>query len=120
MGDGRMSSLNIDIKHQDKNCVTVASVPMRISAPVTVVPNIRQLPATISCCGEPTLTPIVSPCKGDICSFVVTQYLCIEIPIEIGAISKIGKPRSQCFEQSNEDVLDGGTESHWYTPKIRL
>jgi len=126
-----MNSLNIDISHQDKKCETVASLPMRVSAPVTVAPYIRQLPATISCCGEPTLTPI-SSCRGGRCSFVITQNLCIEIPIEIGATSKIGNPRTQCFGPSSEDVCNdfypssciipkpSRIESHWSSPKIKF
>lgn len=126
-----MNSLDIDISHQDKKCETVASLPMRISTPVTVVPHIRQLPANISCCGEPTLTPI-SSCRGGICSFVITQYLCVEIPIEIGATANIGKPQSQCVIPTREGVENNyypnssiipkpnRIEPHWSSPKIRF
>lgn len=89
----------------DETCETEAFLPMTVSAPVSVKPFIRELPITASCCGDPVLTPIPPPCRDKgICSFVITQNICIQIPIEIGARSLVGNPFVQCGEATSEDV----------------
>ncbi len=130
-------------KQLDEACETVAYLPMRISAPVTVTPFMRELPANVSCCGDPTIISIPNSCRGSgnsrRCSFVITQNLCIEIPIEIGAMSNVGNLCIKCGTPTSEDICtncDNITgfddlipnnfgnlrryriENHWVTPSV--
>ena len=75
-------------------CISTAYQKMRVSVPVTVKPVAYDLPATIYCCGDPCIKYKPIPCRGvnkSICSFVLTQNLCIEIPIVISAKTMVGK-----------------------------
>lgn len=129
----------------DETCETSAYLPMRISAPITVTPFMRELPGNVSCCGDPTITPIPNSCKGRgssrRCSFVITQNVCIEIPVEIGVTSVVGNLCTRCGIPTSEDICTNcdnisgfedlfpndviyfkrnKTEYHWGSPSITI
>lgn len=108
-----MTKLNIAQQQEykvvpvDETCQSEAFLPMTVSAPVQVKPFVRELPINAFCCGDPVLTRIPPPCRGKdgvICSFIITQNICVEIPIEIGVRSRVGDPFVQCGTPTSEDV----------------
>jgi hypothetical protein len=83
------------------DCTVVACQAAAVSVPVTVRPNVSTCAVKAFCCGEPALKP--SPCtfrnhsgSGDAhCSFILTQNICIEIPIEFSAQALLDAPYIQ-------------------------
>lgn len=108
---------------QSESCESTAYVPMRVSVPISLSPFIREHPATVTCHGDPKLTPIPN-CKRGGCSFILTQCLCVEIPIDIGINTCTGRPWSQCEINSSEDIYKGCRsnrfEDHWTRPNITI
>lgn len=69
----------------------------RVCVPVTVRPFATPGTARTVCCGNPVVSQ-GSQCPGNQgpCTFNVTQTLCIEIPIEFGAVVETGTASVQC------------------------
>ena len=82
-----------------------------VAVPVTVVPYAVPGAAKATCCGEP-IVGTGSPCQGsrEACSFVITQNLCIEIPISFGAVIETGEAIVQCGGVSEESCDCSGSE----------
>ncbi|MFI3175937.1 MAG: hypothetical protein R3Y67_00415 [Eubacteriales bacterium] len=69
-----------------------------LSVPVKIRPFAQIGRITTACYGAPVITP-GSDCQGDcdqVCEFVITQKLCVELPIRFGADVKTKAPRVQC------------------------
>lgn len=75
-----------------------------VCVPVKVTPHATPGMAKATCCGEPVVTPGSNRCPGDqtSCSFTITQTLCIEIPIEFGAVIETGAAVVQCGTVTRE------------------
>ncbi len=69
-----------------------------LSVPVRIKPFAQVGRITTACCGAPVITPGCD-CQGEcdqVCEFVITQKLCVELPIRFGADVKTKAPRVQC------------------------
>lgn len=75
---------NQDREKRQLTCESVAFVPMTISTPINLKPFIRSLPITASISGNPILEP--TSCG----TFILTQEICVKVPIEIMIESNIG------------------------------
>lgn len=75
---------------QKKACESIAYIPLSVSTPLSLKPCIRKLPITAEICGEPELTP--TPCG----TYILTQNLCVRVPIEIDIKSQIGNTYPHC------------------------
>lgn len=88
-------------------CPAVGFVPMTVCTPVTVTPFVNELPTTTFCCGAPIVTPGPIVCPGvenGSVDFIITQDICVRVPIEIGATSDVGSPFVEAGEPTSEDV----------------
>ncbi len=87
-------------------CVAVTYQSASVSVPVTVQPKVSTGHINTFCCGEPKITP--SPCKlicnpnSGSCSFILTQTICVEVPVEISAKAFVDYPYVQCGEVSGK------------------
>lgn len=79
-----------DIVEDSQPCESIAYIPMKISTPITLKPCIKRLPITACISGEPVLEQI--SCS----TFILTQELCVKIPIEITIKSNIGNRPPCC------------------------
>lgn len=72
-----------------------------VCVPVTVTPFAMPGDAKATCCGHPMINNN-GRCNGNqtSCTFTVTQSLCIEIPIEFGAVIETGRAVVQCGQVS--------------------
>jgi hypothetical protein len=66
-----------------------------VCVPVEVTPKANSGKITASCWGEPTVSIHEDRCGGK-CLFTIIQPICVEVPIEFGADTLIGKPHIQC------------------------
>lgn len=75
-----------------------------VCVPVKVTPFATPGGATATCCGEPRVVTD-GQCVGNrtSCNFVVTQTLCIEIPIQFGAEIETGDAVVQCGDVSEHE-----------------
>ena len=91
-------------------CETAAYQPLSVSVPVTVEPFVSEGEATTFCCGDPTVIrePARCDCIDDnTCTFVITQNLCVKVPVTFGANASVGRAIVQCGEATGEDVCTG-------------
>lgn len=91
-------------------CEAVAFQPLSISVPVTVTPFVNEGEATTHCCGDPIV--IREPAGGDCihdgnCTFIITQKICVRIPVTFGATASLGHTFVRCGEATDEDVCTG-------------
>ena len=91
-------------------CETAAYQPLSVSVPVTVTPFVNEGEATTYCCGDPIVIrePDGSDCIHDSdCTFIITQKICVRIPVTFGATASLGRTFVRCGEATDEDVCTG-------------
>jgi hypothetical protein len=91
----------------NNNCESTVYQRATVCVPVSVRPFVRTGPTVTHCCGEPIITPIDEPCDGvpnRACAFIITQRICVEVPVFFGANTRAGAPFVECGEVSNEDI----------------
>ncbi len=78
------------------SCLSVATQFAEVSLPVRLLPYIRLGELETECCGEPAVTVRQTPgcCRG--CELVVTQTVCLRIPIRYGASADAGEISVSC------------------------
>lgn len=93
-------------KPADENCIAHTYQSASVSVPVVVKPKAKTGDINTFCCGEPKVIPspykITCCSKSGICSFVLTQNICIEVPIEISAEAFTECPYIKCGDVSDE------------------
>lgn len=90
---------------EDRNsggCVAVTYQSATVSVPVTVKPKVSAGSINTFCCGDPRIIPspcrmICNPGSGN-CSFILTQNICVEVPIEFSAQALVNCPYIKCGE----------------------
>ncbi|MEG0614416.1 MAG: hypothetical protein RR540_01570 [Oscillospiraceae bacterium] len=76
-------------------CKNVATQYADISVPISLKPYSRVGEFKTECCGEPQ----VSYCKsqnGNSCEILITQTVCVRIPLEFGTCTSIGETSFSC------------------------
>ena len=80
------------------SCKKVAYQNAEISVPVELKPDAKIGRIETECCGEPTIE-----CKShkedkeeNVCMLVITQKVCIKIPIQYDLTACIGKEKIDC------------------------
>lgn len=92
---------------KDKVCPAVAFQKTSVCVPVTVTPFARAKETTTKCCGAPVVTIGKNTCggtKNGQCVFTITQDICIEVPVEFGAVADVGDTFVTCIGASEEDI----------------
>lgn len=99
-----------------QSCESVAYVPMKVSTPIDLKPFVRELPIRACLCDEPELRE--TPCG----TFILTQRICFEIPVEIGVRTKIGDPSIKTKYTPDENIytkpINNPKYNHWYSPNV--
>lgn len=99
---------------RDESCESVFYQKETICVPVKVTPFAKPGTAKATCCGEPVVKS-GTQCSGNqiSCSFMITQSLCIEIPISFGAVIETGTAVVQCgtVSETECDCSDTTVES---------
>lgn len=95
-----------------ESCTAYTYQSASVSVPVTVRPKVKTGTISTFCCGEPQISQspfrlVCSPNSGN-CSFLLTQNICIEIPIEISADAVTCCPYINCSDTSTEFCEDCG------------
>ncbi len=76
-------------------CSTVNYQYANISIPIAIRPKTRTGDITIECCEEPVIECCDSECENSI-DLVVTQKVCIKIPIKYQIESCVGEESISC------------------------
>lgn len=86
-----------------ESCESVFYQKETVCVPVMVTPFAKPGTVKATCCGQPQITQD-GKCTGGkaSCTFIVTQTLCIEIPISFGAVIESGTAVIQCKEANQE------------------
>ncbi len=97
-----------------ESCTAFTYQSAAVSVPVTVRPKVSTGNINTFCCGEPSISPspykIICNSKAGNCSFILTQNICVEIPIEFSAEACTGYPYIECGEVTSkkcENCEDG-------------
>ena len=95
-----------------EGCTAFTYQSASVSVPITVKPKLSTGSINTFCCGEPSISPspykIVCSSKTGNCSFVLTQNICIEIPIEISTEALTGCPTIECLDTSGKSCEECG------------
>jgi hypothetical protein len=91
----------MDSKVDNQTCPAVGYQTLSVCVPVMVEPFAKAGATVTKCCGEPVINDCDSMCKGKkkgVCSFTVTQDICVEVPIHFGATTTVGDTYVECKE----------------------
>ena len=95
-----------------EGCTAFTYQSASVSVPITVKPKVSTGNINTFCYGEPSVSPspykIVCNSKSGNCSFILTQNICIEIPIEFSAEALAGCPNIECFDTSGKACEECG------------
>lgn len=93
-----------------EGCTAFTYQSAAVSVPITVKPKVNTGSISTFCCGEPSISPspykIICNSKSGNCNFILTQNICIEIPIEFSAEALASCPFIECGEAS-EKMCEG-------------
>lgn len=86
---------------EESACESIAYIPLKVSAPISLKPCIRQLPITAEICGKPKLKP--TTCG----TYILTQHLTVKVPMEIDVKSIIDDSyqKCECLEDCKEESI---------------
>ncbi len=91
----------------DKTCPAVGYQKISICVPVTVAPFAKTGKTITKCCGDAVVTPGEKPCAGKkngVCTFTISQTICVEVPVEFGAMSEVGDTYVDCLATSADNI----------------
>ncbi len=71
----------------------------KVSLPISIEPFVITGKIKARCCGDPKVS---TDCK-DNCSYVITQEICIEIPLKFGVCTEINDEYVECDKPYIED-----------------
>ena len=89
--------MELEDKKPEEACKNTFYQKEKVSVPIKVTPFAVPGEAKVTCCGRPEVVS-GNECEEEQghCSFVVTQALCIEIPISFGAKVETGCTVIEC------------------------
>lgn len=98
-----------DTLHVDENqtCPTVAYQLSSVCVPVTVIPFAKAGTTVTKCCGKPTVVAGKNTCNGvknGQCVFTISQDICVEVPVEFGAVATVGDIFVACNGVSTDEM----------------
>lgn len=95
-----MENENLEPVHCSKqNCMAKAHQVANVSLPITVAPFANVGSIMTECCDKPVITMKQEHCKGvenGTCRFTISQKIKVEIPVEFGANTIVGKTFVDC------------------------
>ena len=102
-GKARWEEIAIKGNDDQKKNRVIAQQKASISVPFTVAPKVNTKEAISHCCGDPVVKQKYVQCEychKNYMSFVLSQNICVEIPIEFSA-EAIAK--NACIDYINND-----------------
>lgn len=93
--------------HVDETCPAVGFQKVSVCVPVTVTPFAHAGNTVTTCCGSPVVVSGDTPCKGKkngVCSFTISQTICVEVPVNFGAKAVVGDTFVDCLGASANDL----------------
>jgi uncharacterized repeat protein (TIGR01451 family) len=100
--NNNISVVNIDVEEPSPGCAVEGEQMIDICLPVSVRPFANVGNVTTRCCGPAVITPGTAVCPGipgGRCDFVISQRVCVNVPVEFGAAVQPGVPHSLCTEE---------------------
>ena len=92
----------------EENCAAVGYQKLSVCVPVTVTPYAHARTTKTKCCGDPAVVSGDTPCEGTkngVCTFTISQTVCVEVPVDFGATAKVGDDYYvDCIEASSKDI----------------
>lgn len=97
----------MDLVNDNVNCPAIGYQATTVCVPVTVIPYAKAGATVTKCCGNATVISgkqVCSGVKNGICSFTMSQNLCIAVPVDFGANAMVGEAYIDCKGASAEDI----------------
>lgn len=100
----------------DETCPAEGFLRAGVCVPVDITPFVNELPTTTLCCGDPDVV-LVDPEEPVTCigepsvRILITQEICVRVPVEIGATSEVGDALINPIEASDEDICTDCNEN---------
>ena len=90
-----------------ETCPAAGYQKVTVSVPVTVIPFAYAGTPKTKCCGHPVVISGEDHCigtKNGKCTFIISQTICVEVPIEFGAKTAVGDTYVDCVTASAYDI----------------
>jgi hypothetical protein len=86
-----------------KACEKIVHQKAKVTLPISIEPFVVSGKIRTRCCGTPkvSIDPF-SECKNN-CDYVITQEVCIDIPLKFGVATEIKESFVECEKPSIED-----------------
>lgn len=97
----------MDSFNENQTCPTVGYQAASVCVPVTVTPFANAGATVTKCCGAATVVPgrqICAGIKNGVCSFTLSQNVCVAVPVAFGATADVGEAYVECLGSSAEDI----------------
>ena len=97
----------MDLVTENVTCPAVGYQAATVCVPVSVEPYAKAGVTLTKCCGNATVVPGRQVCggiKNGICSFTISQNICVAVPVEFGANATVGEAYIDCKGASGEDI----------------
>lgn len=91
----------------EQTCPAVGYQRATVCVPVSVEPFAEAGKTVTKCCGAPEVVAGESACKGKkngVCSFTISQTICVEVPVNFGAVATVGDAYVDCMGASVDDI----------------
>lgn len=92
---------------EDMTCPAVGFQKIGVCVPVTVTPFAHAGKTKTKCCGDPIVVPGDVSCPGKkngVCTFTISQTICVEVPVDFGAKAMVGDTFVDCIDASALDI----------------
>ena len=96
-----------EFSNENQTCPTVAYQLSSVCVPVTVTPFAKAGTTITKCCTRPTVTAGKYTCNGvknGQCVFTISQDICVEVPVEFGAVAAVGDTYVACNGASADEI----------------
>lgn len=91
----------------EETCPAVGFQKASVCVPVNVAPFAHTGKTVTKCCGNPEVVSGEVTCAGvknGVCSFTISQTICVEVPVNFGAVATVGDTFVECLGASADDI----------------
>lgn len=92
---------------ENMTCPATGFQKIDVCVPVSVTPFANAGKTRTICCGDPVVDPKDKPCPGKkngVCTFTISQRICVEVPVDFGATAMVGDVFVDCKEASSHNI----------------
>ncbi len=92
---------------ETETCPATGYQKVGVCVPVTITPFAETGKTRTKCCGDPVVVSGDMPCAGKkngVCTFTISQTICVEVPVKFGAEATVGDTYVDCLGASAEDI----------------